>query len=191
MRLQCLLDRIVGLPQRNLDEMEGRMSGDQIDEAFRARRSAQDEQAQRVREKRELSVARTAILDSVRSRVLEPALASIGQAFERNGCLPTGSRAINEAGSRSGFENQYSLPGITPGQAETIAVSAVAAFPDPAADAFRVTVQVAERREQSEAFSMHRFLDDSDRTASDAILKTWIEDSLQRLVVDRLGRRGI
>lgn len=167
------------------------MSGDQIDEAFRARRSAQDEQAQRVREKRELSVARTAILDSVRSRILEPALAWIGEAFERNECQPTGSRAINEAGSRSGVENQYSLPSITPGQSETIVISAVAAFPDPVADSFRVTVQVAERREHSEAFSLHRFSTDAERATSDAALSTWLKDAIERLVVDRLSRRGI
>lgn len=167
------------------------MSENAIDEAFRARRTAQDEQAQKAREKRDLSLARTEILDSIRLRILEPALDRIGKDLERNGCELTGSRQINEAGSRSGVDNQYALPSITPGQAETISVSAVAAFPDPSADSFRVTVQVAERREVSETYSIHRFSTETERSTSDANLGTWLNDSIERLVVDRLSRRGI
>lgn len=165
--------------------------GERIDEAFRQRRAALEQQELMLQAKRDLGATRQTVLDEVRVRVLDEALDRIAEAFARNGCpAEPGNTNMAEAGSRAGGERRFSIPGQAPGQSETMSVSAVAAFADPTADSLRITAQVAERRAQSEAFGIRQFQDEAGREALQASLREWLYEALEGLVVERLGRRG-
>lgn len=163
-------------------------SVDPIDAAFSDRRAAQSELAERLRIKQQHNAACQVALEYVRDHVLIPELDIIVEAFERNGAPLENSSLIAEGTSRAGGERRFVVPGEADEQPETLVVSAIAVRAAPTADEFRVSVQVAERREQSEVFSFESLRSDGD---TEAALKDWTSQSLVRLVVARLRRRGL
>ena len=166
--------------------------GERIDEAFRQRRAALEQQELKLQAKRDLGAARQAVLEEVRTGVIDQTLDRLAEAFARNGCpAEPGATNVAEAGSRAGGERRFSIPGQAPGQSETMTVAAVAAFADPTADSLRVTAQVAERRAQSEAFGIARFQDEAGREALQVALRQWLYEALEGLIVERLARRGM
>lgn len=161
---------------------------DPIDAAFRERRAAQAEQVELLQAKQKLSASRQASLEQVRDRVLIPVLDQIAKAFERNGSAVESSSDVSEVDSRAGGERRFLVPGRTAGQTETLTVAAVAVRTDPTSDSFRVSAQVAERREHSDAYSFASMLE-VEGTAE--LVRSWTASSLERLVVERLRRRGM
>jgi hypothetical protein len=161
---------------------------DPIDAAFRERREAQAEQIELQRAKKDRSATRQASLEDVRDRALIPALDLITEAFARNGSAVESSSDVSEADSRAGVERRFLVPGRDVAQPETLTVAAVAVRTDPTSESFRVTAQVAERREQSEAYTFAT-MRDAEETAES--IRNWTIASLERLVVERLRRRGM
>lgn len=161
---------------------------DPIDEAFRIRRAAQAEQVELLRVKQEVSAARRSALENARDRIVLPVLGDIEKAFERNGSPIEESSIISEGDKRAGGERRFQIPGRDAGQMDTLVVAAVAVRTDPAADLFRIITQVAERREQSDGFPLDSIGNDGD---TETLLRSWTSQSLQRLVVERLRRRGL
>ncbi|MBA3315543.1 MAG: hypothetical protein M3552_17810 [Planctomycetota bacterium] len=161
---------------------------DPIDAAFRERRAAQAEQVHLQQVKKELSAVRQASLEDVRDRILLPVLEQIAQAFERNGSAVESSSNISESDSRAGGERRFLVPGREAGQTETLTVAAVAVRTDPTSDSFRVSAQVAERREHSDAYTFAKL---REVPGTEELIRTWTAGSLERLVVERLQRRGM
>ncbi len=160
---------------------------DPIDAAFNGRRAAQSIVAERLRLKQQHNDVCKVALEHVRDRVLLPALDVIVEAFLRNGASLENSTTISEGTSRAGGERRFLVAGAADEQSETLVVSAIAVRAASASDEFRVSVQVAERREQSEVFSFESLGGDGD---TESLLKAWTSESLVSLVVARLRRRG-
>jgi hypothetical protein len=159
---------------------------DPIDSAFNDRRAAQSVLAERLRLKQQHNDVCQVALEHVRDRVLIPALDVIVEAFERNGATLENSAVIAEDTSRAGGERRFVV--AADAQPETLVISAIAVRAAPTSDEFRVSVQVAERREQSEVFAFASLRGDG---VTEAVLKDWASESLVSLVVARLRRRGL
>lgn len=165
--------------------------GQKIDEAFCERRATLEEQERRIQARRALEAARQLLLDEIRSKVLEPILDEIADAFARNGC-PAERSTKTEAENRVGVDRTFRIPSQASGQPESLIVTAVAVLGDPNADSLRINAQVAERRALSDAFDIHQFqIDKPDREALESSLRDWLYNALEELVTARLARRGM